>query len=148
MTVSTKCDEVQQAQIYPGSRKKSADENAEASGQRSHLLIILAFLAVYFIWGSTYLAIKYAIETLSPFLMAGTRFLLAGSVLYAWAKLTGQANDSKKLRFVHWRTALIVGALLLLCGNGGVTLAESRISSGFAALLVATEPSMIVLLNW
>lgn len=148
MLVSTKCDDVQQHQIYRNSREKSANENAEAGGRRSHLLIILAFVAVYFIWGSTYLAIKYAIETLPPFLMAGTRFLLAGSVLYAWAKLTGQANDSKKLRFVHWRTALIVGALLLLCGNGGVTLAESRISSGLAALLVATEPLMIVLLNW
>jgi drug/metabolite transporter (DMT)-like permease len=146
--LSTKCEGVQESQLYGGSPAKVSDENAVASGRRSRLLIILAFVAVYFIWGSTYLAIKYAIETLPPLLMAGTRFLLAGSVLYAWAKLTGNANDARALRLIHWRTAFLVGALLLLCGNGGVTLAESRISSSLAALLVATEPLWIVLLNW
>jgi drug/metabolite transporter (DMT)-like permease len=148
IALSTKCGGVQESQLYRESPAKISDENIAASGRRSRLLIILAFVAVYFIWGSTYLAIKYAIETLPPLLMAGTRFLLAGSILYAWAKLSGNASDSKSLRLIHWRTAFLVGALLLLCGNGGVTVAESHISSGLAAVLVATEPLWIVLLNW
>jgi drug/metabolite transporter (DMT)-like permease len=148
IALSTECNGVQESRLYGESPAKSADENIAASGRRSRLLIILAFVAVYFIWGSTFLGIKYAIETLPPLLMAGTRFLLAGSVLYAWAKLTGNAGDSKSLRLIHWRTAFLVGALLLLCGNGGVTVAERHISSGLAALLVATEPLWIVLLNW
>jgi drug/metabolite transporter (DMT)-like permease len=124
------------------------DKNGIASGRRSRVLIILAFVAVYFIWGSTYLAIKYAIETLPPLLMAGTRFFLAGSVLYAWASLTGRTGASHNSGLIYWRTAFLVGALLLLCGNGGVTLAERHITSSLAALLVATEPLWIVLLNW
>jgi drug/metabolite transporter (DMT)-like permease len=146
--LSTKCDEIQESQIYKSSETRASDKTPVAGKRGSQVLIILAFVAVYFIWGSTYLAIKYAIETLPPLLMAGMRFLLAGSVLYAWAKLTGKANDSKSLRLIHWRTAFLVGALLLLFGNGGVTVAESHISSGLAALLVVTEPLWIVLLNW
>jgi drug/metabolite transporter (DMT)-like permease len=143
-----KSDKVQENRFYSSPQATDSDKKVVAGRRGSQILIILAFVAVYFIWGSTYLGIKYAIETLPPMLMAGTRFLLAGSVLYTWAKLTGNAKDSKSLRLIHWRTALFVGALLLLCGNGGVTIAESRISSGLAALLVATEPLWIVLLNW
>jgi drug/metabolite transporter (DMT)-like permease len=109
------------------------------------ILLLAAFAAVYIFWGSTYLAIKYAIETLPPFLMAGSRFAVAGSILYVWARLS---KDYEKPSFKHWRTSFIVGTLLLLGGNGGVVLAQHYISSSLAALLVATEPFWIVLLSW
>jgi len=112
---------------------------------RVSLVLIAAFAAVYIFWGSTYLAIKYAIETLPPFLMAGSRFLIAGSILYVWARFSA---DYEKPTLKHWRTSFIVGTLLLLGGNGCVVLAEHYISSSLAALLVATEPFWIVLLSW
>ncbi len=116
-----------------------------ANANRNFALLIAAFAAVYIFWGSTYLAIKYAIETLPPFLMAGSRFIIAGSILYVAARLS---KDYEKPSWKHWRTSLIVGTLLLLGGNGGVVLAQHYISSSLAALLVATEPFWIVLLSW
>ena len=113
--------------------------------QPSRLGVILAFAAVYIIWGSTYIAIRYAIETLPPFLMAASRFLIAGSLLFAWSGLRG---NGLSWSFAHWRRAFIIGALLLLCGNGAVTWAEKYIASSLAALLVATEPLWVVVLNW
>jgi drug/metabolite transporter (DMT)-like permease len=116
-----------------------------ATQKRSSLvLVVLAFASIYLIWGSTYLAISYAIQTLPPFLMAATRFLIGGGVLFSWAVFNGAARPTAS----QWRNALIVGALLLLCGNGGVTWAEKYIASGLAALIVATEPLWIVILNW
>lgn len=112
---------------------------------RSLLILIAAFAAVYIFWGSTYLAIKYAIETLPPFLMAGSRFVFAGAVLLIWARFT---KDYEPPKPAHWKTSFIVGTLLLLGGNGGVVFAEHYISSSLAALLVATEPFWIVLLSW
>ena len=112
---------------------------------RSRVLTLLAFAAVYLIWGSTYLGIRYAIETLPPFLMAATRFLVAGAILFTWAAVSG---ESIRVSLSHWPRAFMLGALLLLCGNGGVTWAEKYIASGFAALLIATEPFWVVLLNW
>jgi len=106
--------------------------------------ILLAFAALYLIWGSTYLAIRFAIDSIPPLLMAGTRFLIAGVVLYAGARISGAPRSSR----VEWRTALMVGACLLLGGNGGVTLAEQYVPSGLAALLVATVPIYIALLGW
>lgn len=115
----------------------------------SRALIVVAFLCIYLIWGSTYLAIKYAIVTLPPFFMAGTRFLVAGAVLFAWGSLRGRgAGGRTRPSLAQWRGALIIGGLLLLCGNGGVTWAERYIASGLAALLVATEPLWVVILNW
>ena len=111
----------------------------------SRLLIVLAFAAVYIIWGSTFLGIRYAIETLPPFLMAGTRFSVAGLILFAWAAFKGESIRSS---FSQWPQALVIGALLLLVGNGGVTWAEKYIASGLAALMVATEPLWVVMLNW
>ena len=111
----------------------------------SRVLIVLAFAAVYILWGSTYLAIRFAIETLPPFLMTGTRFSMAGAILFTLALLRG---DSVRFPFSQWPKAFAIGALLLLCGNGGVTWAEKYIPSGFAALLVATEPLWVVVLNW
>ena len=112
---------------------------------RKTLLLIAAFAAVYIFWGSTYLAIRYAIETLPPFLMASSRFIFAGGVLYLIARIR---PDYESPKAAHWRTSFIVGSLLLLGGNGGVVFAEKYISSSLAALLVAVEPSWVVLLSW
>lgn len=110
----------------------------------STALVLAAFAAVYVIWGSTYLAIAVAIESLPPLLMAGMRFLTAGAILYAVVRLRGEAAPTR----LHWRNAAIVGGLLLLCGNGGVVLAERTVPSGVAALLVATVPMWMVVLEW
>jgi drug/metabolite transporter (DMT)-like permease len=107
--------------------------------------IIIAFAALYLIWGSTYLAILFAIRSIPPLLMAGSRFVLAGVILYYFA---GWRSGFYRFSPVEWRTALIVGACLLLGGNGGVTLSEQYIPSGLAALLVATVPIYISLLSW
>ncbi|HYO15733.1 MAG TPA: drug/metabolite exporter YedA [Thermoanaerobaculia bacterium] len=115
-------------------------ENVRAS----MLKVAIALAAVYLIWGSTYLAIRFAIETLPPFLMASARFLVAGGLLYAWARWKGAPRPSP----VHWRSAALIGMFLLLGGNGGVVWAEQRVDSGLAALLVSTEPLWIVLLVW
>jgi drug/metabolite transporter (DMT)-like permease len=109
----------------------------------SRLQVILAFAAVYIIWGSTYLAIRFAIETLPPFVMAGVRFLVAGGALYLWAR----ARGAERPRLVHWRSAAIVGGFLLLGGNGLVVWAELQVPSGLAALLVATTPLWMVLFD-
>jgi drug/metabolite transporter (DMT)-like permease len=112
--------------------------------QPKKIAILAAFAALYLIWGSTYLGILFAIQSIPPLLMAGSRFLLAGIILYAGARLTGAPPSPR----ADWRTALIVGACLLLGGNGGVTLAEQYVPSGIAALLVATVPIYIALLSW
>jgi drug/metabolite transporter (DMT)-like permease len=108
------------------------------------LKVALALGAVYLIWGSTYLAIRFAIETMPPFLMAAGRYLTAGALLYGWARFRGAPRPS----LLHWRSAVMVGAFLLLGGNGGVVWAEQRVDSGLAALLISTEPLWIVLLFW
>ena len=115
------------------------------SNNKNLIVLIAAFAAVYVFWGSTYLAIKYSIETLPPFLMAGSRFAFAGGILYLWGRLS---KDSERPKLVHWKTAFVVGTFLLLGGNGGVVIASNYISSSMAALLVATEPFWIVLLSW
>ena len=107
-------------------------------------LVIGAFAALYVIWGSTYLGIRFAIETIPPFLMAGARFVLAGLIMYAIAWSQGISKSS----WANWRTSLIIGACLLLGGNGGVTISEEYIDSGLAALIVAIVPIYIVLLGW
>jgi drug/metabolite transporter (DMT)-like permease len=112
--------------------------------QPSKSAIVAAFAAIYVIWGSTYLAILFAIRSIPPLLMAGSRFLLAGAILYGIARITGAPRSNR----AQWRTALIVGACLLVGGNGGVTLAEQYVPSGLAALLVATVPLYIALLTW
>jgi drug/metabolite transporter (DMT)-like permease len=115
------------------------------TNKKNLVVLIAAFAAVYIFWGSTYLAIKYAMETLPPFLMAGSRFLVAGSILYLVARFSA---DYEAPRFEHWKTGFIVGTLLLLGGNGGVVIATQYIPSSMTALLVATEPFFIVILSW
>lgn len=106
--------------------------------------IVLAFLAIYTIWGSTYLFIRFGVETLPPFMMAGVRFMVAGSLLYGWMRWRGTPAPT----LVQWRSAAIVGAMLLLIGNGGVTWAEQLIPSGVTALLISTSPIWFVMLDW
>lgn len=106
--------------------------------------IAAAFAAIYMIWGSTYLAIRFAIETIPPYLMGGVRFLLAGGVLYAVLRWRGVKAPSRR----HWRAALFVGGLLLFGGNGGVMVAEQFVPSSLAALIIAMVPLWMVLLNW
>jgi drug/metabolite transporter (DMT)-like permease len=115
------------------------------SNKRNLVLLVAAFAAVYIIWGSTYLGIKYALETIPTFLMAGFRFTTAGIVLFLIARLSG-AYEKPKL--IHWRTTAIVGAFLLLGGNGGVVIAENYVSSSLTALLVATVPFWVVVFSW
>lgn len=119
--------------------------SGETTALRASMLhIALALGAVYVIWGSTYLAIRFAIETIPPFLMAGSRYATAGLLLYGWSRLRGAPRPG----WIHWRSALILGATLLLVGNGAVVWSEQRVSSGLVALLICTEPSWIVLLVW
>ncbi len=106
--------------------------------------ILIAFGALYLIWGSTYLGILFAIRTIPPLLMAGSRYLAAGLILYFVARMQG----AKRPPLITWRSAAIIGACLLLGGNGGVTISEKFIDSGLAAVMVATVPIYIVLLSW
>ena len=111
------------------------------SHQRSR--IILAFASVYLIWGSTYLFMRFAVETLPPVAVAGVRYFVAGAILFAIAQWRAVPESRK----VPWGGHAIVGTLLT-AGNGSVALAVQRIPSGVAALLVAMTPCLIVLLEW
>jgi drug/metabolite transporter (DMT)-like permease len=104
--------------------------------------LVAAFAAIYLIWGSTYLAIRYAIETLPPLLMMGIRHLCAGAALYGWTRWRG--TPAPKLR--EWLHPALIGALLFLGGHGSLAWAEQRVPSGIAALLVATLPMWIAVL--
>ena len=106
--------------------------------------LVAAFAALYVVWGSTYLAIRFAVETLPPFTMAGVRFLVAGTLLFGWSR----ARGAPPLTRPQWRTAAVAGVLLLLGGNGLVSWAELRVPSGVAALLVASTPMWMALLDW
>src|ERR1041385_4168700 len=106
--------------------------------------LVAAFAAVYVIWGSTYLGIRIGVETIPPFLMAGLRQTTAGLLLYAWLRWRGAPRPER----LQWRSATIVGALMLLIGNGGVAWAEKVVPSGLTALLIATMPVWMTLLDW
>ncbi len=106
------------------------------------LLLLGAFAALYLIWGSTYLVIRIGVASWPPLLLAGVRFLLAGGLLYAWLRWRGSQPPTAP----QWRSAALLGGLLLACGNGGVTVAESMgAASGVAALMVATVPLFTLL---
>ena len=111
------------------------------SQQPSKLKIISAFIAVYFVWGTTYLAIKYAIETIPPFMMMGMRSLIAGVVLYTWGRLRGDGNATRK----ELPSLILIGSLFFLIGHGALAWAQQTVPSGVAALLVASEPIIIAL---
>ncbi|MBW4082759.1 EamA family transporter [Paenibacillus sp. S150] len=104
----------------------------------------IALLSVYLFWGGTYAGMKVAIETMPPFLMAGVRFFTAGAVLYVISRLSG----AKRPAGHQWRSSAIVGALLLLGGNGLVAWSEQRVSSSIASLIVAAVPVWMMLFSW
>lgn len=110
----------------------------------SRAKVAAAFAAIYIIWGSTFLAIRYAIETMPPLLMAGTRFVIAGAILYAWVAIREGARPTRR----QWVNTAIVGALLLTVGNGAVVWAEQFTPSGLAALVVAITPLWMVIFEW
>lgn len=105
--------------------------------------VVAAFVAIYLIWGSTYLGIRFAIETIPPFLLSAARFTIAGTIMLVAARVSG----AERVTLPQFRTAAIVGALLMLA-NALVGVAEERIPSGIAALLVAMTPLFMVLLEW
>ena len=113
-------------------------------GRRPSLArVIAAFAAVYVLWGSTYLGIRFSIETLPPFFTQGVRFFAAGLVLFGWARFRGTPFPTTR----EWTGSAVTGVLLFVCGTGGVVWAERLIPSGVAALVVATEPAAFVLIE-
>jgi drug/metabolite transporter (DMT)-like permease len=110
----------------------------------SQAKVAAALLAVYIIWGSTYLGIRIVVETIPPFLSAGFRFVLAGGIIYALARGRGAKAPTR----AAWKPAAIAGGLLLVGGNGIVSWSEMRVHSEFAALIVATVPLWVVLFEW
>lgn len=111
------------------------------AGQQNRVKIFAAFFAIYFVWGTTYLAIKYAVESIPPYLMMGMRSLTAGAVLYAWGRIRGDANPARK----QLPPLVIIGFLFFLVGHGGLAWAQKTVPSGVAALLIATEPVIIAI---
>ncbi|MGH9793778.1 MAG: EamA family transporter [Candidatus Acidiferrales bacterium] len=118
----------------------------------SRARIVLAFLALYFLWGATYYGIKVGIETIPPFLLAGARHTIAGLLLFAWLRVAGVANrragNTERLTLRHWAGAAALGALMLFGGNGGVTWSVQYVPSGIAAVIIALMPLWLVLLDW
>jgi drug/metabolite transporter (DMT)-like permease len=105
--------------------------------------IALAFVAIYLVWGSTYLAIRYAVETIPPLVTAGIRHTIAGGILLAWAYVRGYRAKRE-----HWIAGIVLGALFFFIGHGTLHWAEQHVASGLAALLIATEPMFILVLAW
>lgn len=114
------------------------------SRERSHAIkLALAFVAIYVIWGSTYLAIRYAVETIPPLVAAGIRHSLAGGIMLTWAWWRGFRPTRPQ-----WVAGFALGALFFLIGHGSLHWAEQYVGSGLAALLIATEPMFILVLGW
>jgi drug/metabolite transporter (DMT)-like permease len=124
--------------------RDSPIESEEAPRRPPFWLILAAFAAVYVIWGSTYLGIRLAIDSMPPLLMAGTRFFAAGCLLYGIMRARGAVAPV----WGQWRDAAIIGAALLLVGNGGVTVAQQTVPSIIAALMVAAVPLWMILIDW
>ena len=114
-----------------------------SSHRDDSIKLALAFAAIYLVWGSTYLAIRYAVETIPPLVTAGIRHTIAGGILFAWAYARGFRPKRE-----HWIAGAIVGALFFLVGHGSLHWAEQHVASGLAALLIATEPMFILVLSW
>src|ERR1700676_3409969 len=119
------------------------EKSATARTRTYSIQLALAFAAIYLVWGSTYLAIRYAVETIPPLVTAGIRHSIAGAILLAWA----YARGFRPTR-AHWISGLIVGALFFFIGHGSLHWAEQYVGSGLAALLLATEPMFILVLAW
>lgn len=127
-----------------GGRPVLVPRNSTTNHSRAYSIqLALAFAAVYLVWGSTYLAIRYAVETIPPLVTAGIRHSIAGGILLAWA----WARGFRPTR-AHWISGSVVGALFFLVGHGSLHWAEQYVGSGLAALLIATEPMFILVLAW
>lgn len=107
------------------------------------MTMVLAYAAIYLIWGSTYLAIRVAVGAIPPLLLMGVRCLTAGTLLLAWAAVRGERADVRQ-----WRHAAVAGALMIACTYGALGWAEQRLGSGVAALLSATSPLWLTTLEW
>src|SRR5947209_7253335 len=105
---------------------------------------VLAFLAIYLIWGSTYLAIRWAVDSIPPLLMMSLRCGAAGLILVAWGAIASPAP----IAWRYWRSAFVAGALLFLFCHGSLAWAEQRVASGEAALLGATTPLWMTVIDW
>ena len=116
---------------------------ATAREGRDAVKLGLAFAAIYIVWGSTYLAIRYAVETIPPLVTAGLRHSIAGTIMLTWAYWRGFRPKRE-----HWLAGMVVGALFFLIGHGTLHWAEQYVGSGLAALLIATEPMFILVLAW
>jgi drug/metabolite transporter (DMT)-like permease len=112
------------------------------TSRRERVLLLISFAAIYIIWGSTYLAIRFAVESIPPLVVAGVRHLTAGSVLLVWALARGYRPTWREVR-----SCLVLGALFFLIGHGTLHWAETRVASGLSALLVASEPMWVAVLG-
>ena len=128
----------------PSKLPEMAEQASVQSAGRVSGLVIFAFGVVYVIWGSTYLAMRVGIESFPPLLLAGTRHLLVGLVLYPLVRW----KTGERPSWEQWRTAMVTGSLLLFVGNGGVCVAEKTVPSGVAALLVTTVSLWMVVVDW
>ncbi len=115
-----------------------------SSSSPSRAALIAGFATIYLVWGSTYLGIRIAVETLPPFLMAGARFLVAGAILGGFIAFTRGFKATAR----QWRDNALIGGFLCLGGNGLVSWAEQTVPSGIATLMVSVGPLFIVLLDW
>jgi drug/metabolite transporter (DMT)-like permease len=129
---------------FEAPRTAGSPQDGAQAPARVTTLVLAAFAVVYVIWGSTYLAMRVGIESFPPLLLAGSRHLLTGLILYPILRWKTQERPTP----AQWRTAIVTGCLLLLIGNGGVCVAELTVPSGVAALLVATVSLWMVLVDW
>jgi drug/metabolite transporter (DMT)-like permease len=132
--------------INIGGRPVLVSNSYQPASGRPHsdaIKMALAFAAIYLVWGSTYLAIRYAVETIPPLVTAGIRHSIAGGILLAWA----WARGFRPTR-ANWISGFVLGALFFLVGHGTLHWAEQYVGSGLAALLIATEPMFILVLAW
>ena len=121
----------------------AARTNPATQKRSDSIKVALAFVAIYVVWGATYLAIRYAVETIPPLVTAGIRHTFAGGILLAWACARGYRPKRE-----HWTAGIVLGALFFLIGHGSLHWAEQHVASGLAALLIATEPMFILVLAW
>jgi len=132
--------------IHIGGRPVIVPKRFKSANARhgSHAVkLALAFVAIYVVWGSTYLAIRYAVETIPPLVTAGIRHAIAGAIMLTWAWWRGFRPTRQ-----HWVAGFALGSLFFLLGHGTLHWAEQYVGSGLAALLMATEPIFILALGW
>ncbi len=127
-----------------GARPTAADRTHAPDTHGSRSRLIAAFAAVYIVWGSTYLAIRYGVATIPPFALGASRFIVSGAILVGWGRWRGAPAPTRR----EWRDATVTGTLMLCGGNGAVAWAEQRVPSGIAALLVAVVPLWMVVIDW